>query len=114
MPAVSDEPQVPDVGEVVIKPEDPVMSAVPPTRDDAGHGERIVSIIAPCRNEHRHIDAFAGSALAQRLPAGWRLELIVADARSDDGTVDALQDAERLPTCACAASTTPAASSRPG
>ena len=78
-------------------PADPAMPAEPAShdepemRDHAGSGERIVSIIVPCRNERRHIDAFAASALAQRLPAGWRLELIVADGRSDDGTADALR-----------------------
>ena len=45
-----------------------------------------VSIIAPCRNERAHIDAFCDSALAQRLPPGWSMELLVADGQSDDGT----------------------------
>ncbi len=47
---------------------------------------RLISVIAPCRNERAHIDAFCDSALAQQLPPGWRMELIVADGRSDDGT----------------------------
>ena len=51
---------------------------------------KCVSIIAPCRNEAGHIDAFCDSALAQRLPEGWRLEIIVADGMSDDGTVEIL------------------------
>jgi succinoglycan biosynthesis protein ExoA len=52
--------------------------------------ERIVSVIVPCRNERGHVAQFAASALAQRLPAGWRLEAIVADGGSDDGTLDVL------------------------
>lgn len=52
----------------------------------AAGAERQVSIIAPCRNERGFIDAFCDSALAQQLPAGWRLELLVADGTSDDGT----------------------------
>lgn len=53
-------------------------------------GNRLVSIIVPCRNEVRHVEAFAASALAQALPAGWTLEIIVADGGSDDGTAAAL------------------------
>ncbi len=51
---------------------------------------RIASLIAPCRNERVHIDAFCDAALAQHLPAGWALELLVADGRSDDGTRERL------------------------
>ena len=72
-------------------PDVPVTTEVPAKRGDAGHGERIVSIVVPCRNERRHIEVFAASALAQRLPDGWRLELIVADGQSDDGTAEALR-----------------------
>ncbi len=50
-----------------------------------------VSLIAPCRNERAHIEAFCRDALAQQLPAGWRLELCVADGRSDDGTREWLE-----------------------
>ncbi len=51
-----------------------------------------VSIIVPCRNEHGHIASFAASALAQKLPAGWTLEIVVADGMSDDGTREALAE----------------------
>ena len=40
---------------------------------------QLVSIVVPCRNERAHLAAFAISALAQRLPAGWSLEIVVAD-----------------------------------
>ncbi len=49
---------------------------------------RRVSIVVPCRNERGHVEAFAASALAQRLPAGWALEIVVADGESDDGTAE--------------------------
>ncbi|MDO5623955.1 MAG: glycosyltransferase family 2 protein [Pseudomonadota bacterium] len=49
----------------------------------SGH---IVSVIAPCRNECAAVDAFCDSALAQQLPPGWQMEVIVADGLSDDGT----------------------------
>ncbi len=52
--------------------------------------QRLVSIIAPCRNERVHIAAFCADALAQQLPAGWRLELCIADGGSDDGTREQL------------------------
>lgn len=55
-----------------------------------------VSIVVPCRNEAAYIDAFVSSALAQRLPAGLALQLVVADGLSDDGT------RERLATLAAA------------
>ena len=45
-----------------------------------------VAIVVPCRNEARHIDAFVRSALAQQLPPGQVLEVVVADGQSDDGT----------------------------
>ena len=48
--------------------------------------ERLVSIVVPCRNEREHIDAFLDSATAQQLPAGWCMEILVADGESDDGT----------------------------
>lgn len=50
----------------------------------------LVSVIVPCRNETAHIGAFAASVLAQRLPAGLALEVVVADGRSDDGTRERL------------------------
>jgi glycosyltransferase involved in cell wall biosynthesis len=52
---------------------------------------RTVSVIAPCRNERAHIDAFCADALAQRLPEGWALELCIADGQSDDGTRERLE-----------------------
>ena len=51
-----------------------------------------VSIIVPCRNEKRHLAAFANSALAQRMPPGWTLEIVIADGMSDDGTREALAE----------------------
>lgn len=52
---------------------------------------RTVSVIVPCRNEAAHVDAFLSSVWAQRLPAGWRLQVVVADGASDDGTRERLQ-----------------------
>lgn len=49
-----------------------------------------VSVIAPCRNEAGHIAAFCESALAQVLPPGWQMEVLVADGCSDDGTRELL------------------------
>ncbi len=52
---------------------------------------RTVSVIAPCRNECAHIEAFCDDALAQQLPTPWQLQLCIADGESDDGTRDRLQ-----------------------
>ena len=52
----------------------------------------LVSVIAPFRKERAAIDAFCACALAQQLPPGWRLELLVADGRSDDGTRERLNE----------------------
>lgn len=52
---------------------------------------RRVSVIVPCRNERDHIEAFCASAAAQQLPPGWELEVLIADGRSDDGTLERLQ-----------------------
>jgi glycosyltransferase involved in cell wall biosynthesis len=49
-----------------------------------------VSVITPCRNEALHIQAFVASLLAQRLPAGLALEIVIADGHSDDGTREQL------------------------
>lgn len=54
-------------------------------------GQRTVSIIVPCRNEAGFVDAFCADALRQQLPDGWRLQLVVADGLSDDGTRERLQ-----------------------
>lgn len=51
---------------------------------------RVVSVIVPCRNERQHIETFCRAVLTQRLPAGWCLELLIADGMSDDGTRDRL------------------------
>ncbi|RCX11643.1 cellulose synthase/poly-beta-1,6-N-acetylglucosamine synthase-like glycosyltransferase [Extensimonas vulgaris] len=62
-------------------------AATPMLPELAEPGEaRCVSIIVPCRNECAYIDALCDAALAQRLPEGWQLELLVADGQSDDGT----------------------------
>ena len=53
------------------------------TRLQGAGDERLVSIVVPCRNERGHIDAFLDSATAQQLPAGWRMEILVADGESD-------------------------------
>jgi succinoglycan biosynthesis protein ExoA len=51
----------------------------------------IVSVITPCRDEVAHIDAFLDSALGQRLPEGWLLQVLVADGESSDGTRERLR-----------------------
>ncbi len=50
----------------------------------------LLSVIVPCRNERCHIDAFCDSVLQQTLPAGWRMEVLIADGDSDDGTRERL------------------------
>lgn len=63
---------------------------------------QIVSVIVPCRNERRYIEAFCSGVLGQRLPPGWRLELVVADGQSDDGTREVLERvAESDPRIVC-------------
>lgn len=52
-----------------------------------------LSIIVPCRNEAAFIDRFVADALAQRLPEGDELELVIADGASDDGTRERLDAA---------------------
>lgn len=53
---------------------------------------RTVSVIVPCRNERAYIDAFCAGVMRQVLPEGWRLELLIADGRSDDGTRERLEE----------------------
>ena len=53
---------------------------------------RLLSVIAPCRNEAAFIDAFCDSVLRQQLPAGWHMEVLIADGMSDDGTRERLQE----------------------
>ena len=49
-----------------------------------------VSIIVPCRNEQDHIETCVRSIQEQELPPG-EVEVIIADGRSDDGTLDILR-----------------------
>lgn len=51
---------------------------------------RLLSVIAPCRNEAAFIDAFCDSVLRQQLPEGWSMEVLIADGQSDDGTRERL------------------------
>jgi succinoglycan biosynthesis protein ExoA len=51
-----------------------------------------VSVIVPARNEETHIGACVRSILSQDV-GGARVEVIVADGRSDDGTVEAARRA---------------------
>jgi succinoglycan biosynthesis protein ExoA len=53
--------------------------------------ERLLSIIVPCRNERRYIEAFCASVARQVLPAGWSMQLVIADGASDDGTRECLK-----------------------
>ena len=53
-------------------------------------GLQTVSIVVPCRNEAPHIEAFVRSALDQQVGSA-KLELIIADGRSDDGTREILK-----------------------
>ena len=53
---------------------------------------RLLSVIAPCRNEAAFIDDFCDSVLRQQLPAGWHMEVLIADGMSDDGTRERLQE----------------------
>src|SRR5579863_3983984 len=57
-----------------------------------------ISIVIPCRNEQQHINDFLDSLLAQDLPPDWRMEILVADGMSTDGTREILrQYAARVP-----------------
>ena len=49
----------------------------------SGVPTRLVSAVVPCRNERSHIEAFCEAVLAQRLPPGVLLEVLVADGRSN-------------------------------
>ena len=53
-----------------------------------------VSVVVPCRNERKHIEACVSSILAQQSPPGG-FEVIVADGMSDDGTREILQGLAR-------------------
>ena len=56
-----------------------------------------VTVLVPCRNEARHIVECLDSLLAQDLPPD-RLEVVVVDGMSDDGTRDRVREhAERNP-----------------
>jgi glycosyltransferase involved in cell wall biosynthesis len=48
-------------------------------------------VIVPCRNERRYIERFCAGVLAQQLPPGWQLQLVIADGDSDVGTRELLQ-----------------------
>ena len=60
--------------------------------NDAAADPRLISVIAPCRNERDALSAFCDSVAAQRLPADHALEVLVADGGSDDGTRELLRE----------------------
>lgn len=49
-----------------------------------------VSLIIPCRNENNYIDTVIDNLIAQDYPAE-KIEIIIAEGRSDDGTVDRIK-----------------------
>src|ERR1700688_3819442 len=58
-----------------------------------------ISVVIPCRNEKRYIREFLDSLMSQNLEPDWRLEILVADGLSDDGTREVLrQYSETTPT----------------
>jgi glycosyltransferase involved in cell wall biosynthesis len=59
----------------------------------------IVSVISPCRNEAAYIGPFLESVLAQRLPAGVSLEVLIPDGQSDDGTRESIDEYARAHPC---------------
>lgn len=59
--------------------------------ESSASSSRLLSVIAPCRNEAAFIDAFCDSVLRQQLPTGWAMEVLIADGQSDDGTRERLQ-----------------------
>jgi len=59
--------------------------------DEPDRAARRVSVIVPCRNERRYIQAFCAGVLRQALPPGWSLQLVIADGDSDDGTRETLE-----------------------
>ncbi len=59
-----------------------------------GSGEPFVSVIVPCRNERAYIEGFLENLAEQDYPAD-RLEVIIADGRSDDGTYEWLLEHRR-------------------
>lgn len=54
-----------------------------------------ISVIVPCRNERTHIEGFLEDTRRQRIPEGYKLEVIVADGASDDGTAGVLHAIEK-------------------
>jgi glycosyltransferase involved in cell wall biosynthesis len=53
-----------------------------------------VSIVVPCRNEIRHIEAFLNSVMQQDF-TGMTVEILIADGMSDDGTRQVLDEYRR-------------------
>src|SRR5258708_38318145 len=62
-----------------------------PMRANESPAMKVVSVIVPCRNERKYIEGFCAGVMRQQLPVGWRLQLVVADGQSDDGTREVLQ-----------------------
>jgi glycosyltransferase involved in cell wall biosynthesis len=56
---------------------------------------KTVSVIVPCRNERGHIEDFLEDVRRQRIPDGFKLEVVVADGASDDGAGDVLRAIEK-------------------
>ncbi|WP_313298106.1 glycosyltransferase family 2 protein [Diaphorobacter sp.] len=61
----------------------------PPVTEQAAT-PKLVSVIAPCRNERHYITEFCRNLAAMQLPPDWSLEVLIADGNSDDGTRELL------------------------
>jgi succinoglycan biosynthesis protein ExoA len=55
-----------------------------------------LSVIVPCRNERASVETFLDALAAQRLPADWSVEWLIADGDSDDGTRECLDARARV------------------
>ena len=68
-----------------------VADATPTERDANGSAVRTISVMAPMYNEAHHIAAFVEDIAGQDYDGA--VELLVADGRSDDGSVGLLREA---------------------
>lgn len=60
---------------------------------ETNHSSQVlVSIIVPCRNERSYILAFFDAVVAQVLPQGLSIEVLIADGMSTDGTREVLAE----------------------
>lgn len=55
-----------------------------------------IAVVIPCRNEIKNIEECISAIYASEIPSDWEIRVYVIDGKSDDGTVELLQQLQQI------------------